>query len=123
MSRSHSIGVLPCRDDDSGTPKDGYPNPWVEIAIPTHLPLSGIRGTEPMSRNHINVLAAQAVIALPGGPGTSSEVELAIRYRRPVIAFLERADQLPGLSSSVFVTSSIRDVEAFVGGVIGKPQS
>jgi uncharacterized protein (TIGR00725 family) len=108
------IGILPCREDAPGTPKEGYPNPWVEVVIPTHLPLSGERGTEPMSRNHINVLAAEVLVALPGGLGTASEVTLAVRYRKPVIAFLEAASQLPGLPSSVPLTASIQDVEEFV---------
>ena len=67
--------------------KPGYPNPYVEIAIRTHLPLSGERGTDPMSRNHINILTADGVIALPGGPGTVSEAQLAVRYRKPILLF------------------------------------
>lgn len=82
------IGVLPGREDDGGAP-EGYPNPWVEVTIRTHLPLSGEAGTEPDSRNHINVLSADAVIALPGSAGTRSEIELALRYERP-LALLDR---------------------------------
>lgn len=63
-----AIGVLPCREDDPHCqPKPGYPNPWVEVPLVTHLPLSEPRGTEPLSRNHIIVLSSAAVIALPGG--------------------------------------------------------
>lgn len=108
------IGVLPCREGDPTQPRDGYPNPWVEIAIPTHLPLSGERGTEPMSRNHINVLASDALVVLPGGPGTASEVELAVRYNKPILAFLESRDQVPGLPSSVPVIRDIAEVEHFL---------
>src|SRR5262245_42721662 len=49
------IGIIPSAEG-AILPKVGYPNQWVEIPIFTHLPLSGKRGTEPMSRNHINVL-------------------------------------------------------------------
>ncbi len=77
------IGVLPGAADGSGSP-GGYPNPWVEVAIRTHLPLSGAAGTEPDSRNHVNVLSADAVVALPGSAGTESEIELALRYQRPL---------------------------------------
>lgn len=77
-----SIGVLPGPDS-----RPGYPGPSVEIPIRTHLPLSGALGTDARSRNHVNVLSSDVVIALPGGEGTRSEVELAIRYRRPVLLF------------------------------------
>ncbi|HLU47791.1 MAG TPA: hypothetical protein VK116_06895 [Planctomycetota bacterium] len=81
------LAILPCHPDDPARPKDGYPNEWVEIAIRTHLPLSGARGTELLSRNHLNVLSSDALIALPGGPGTKSEIELAHRYSKPLVAF------------------------------------
>src|SRR5262245_34876480 len=44
----------------------GYPNPWIELAIYTRLPDSGRRGTLGSSRNHINVLTADAIVALAG---------------------------------------------------------
>ncbi|MCH7990809.1 MAG: molybdenum cofactor carrier protein, partial [Gemmatimonadetes bacterium] len=59
------IGVIPC-GVVAGRPKDGYPNEWVELPIHTHLPLSGKRGTDPLSRNHINVLSPHAIVAVPG---------------------------------------------------------
>ena len=72
--RGLAIGVLPnANDDPLCSQPAGYPNRWVELAIRTHLPLSGVRGLGPLSRNHINVLTADVVIALPGGAGTSSE--------------------------------------------------
>lgn len=112
------IGVLPCRVDDPIRPKDGYPNPWVEIAIPTHLPLSGERGTDPMSRNHINVLASDIVVVLPGGPGTASEAELAVRYGKPIVAFLGSADHVTVLPVSVPVMQSLDEVERYLRGAL-----
>jgi predicted Rossmann-fold nucleotide-binding protein len=83
-----SLGIVPgAVVDGAWSPKPGYPNPAVELPILTHLPLSGAKGTEPMSRNHLNVLTAQALVALPGGMGTVSEVVLARRYGKPVILF------------------------------------
>ena len=38
------------------------------------------------ARNVINVLSSDVVIALPGGPGTVSEVALALKAGRPVVA-------------------------------------
>lgn len=83
------LGVIPGSVDPGfvHAAKPGYPNPYVEIVIRTHLPLSGEQGTDPMSRNHINILSADAVIALPGGPGTVSEAQLALRYRKPILLF------------------------------------
>ena len=40
------IGILPW-DQLEGKPRHGYPNPWVEIPIYTHLPLSGWGGGQP----------------------------------------------------------------------------
>ena len=72
------IGVIPCFSErERGRPKDGYPNEFVELAIYTHLPHSGERGQDDLSRNHINILSCSAIVALPGGPGTASEVTLA----------------------------------------------
>ena len=81
-----SIGVLPGPDA-----RPGYPNPFVEIPIRTHLPLSGAMGRDARSRNHVNVLSSDVVIALPGGEGTRAEVELALRYARPVLLHGPRA--------------------------------
>ena len=112
------IGIIPW-DEDAGKPREGYPNPWVEIPIYTHLPLSGGQGTEPLSRNHINVLSSDVIVALPGGTGTASEVTLAVDYRRPIVAFVDSEDQIPGLSSEVPVERDFEAVRAFVGGVLG----
>lgn len=85
--RGICIGIIPCSEVDAGIPKDGYPNRFVELPIYTHLPYSGRQGTDSRSRNHINVLSSAAIVALPGGPGTASEVSLAVRYRKPIIVF------------------------------------
>ena len=59
---------------------------WVVLAIYTHLPSSGDDGGDMLSRNHINALSADAVVALPGGPRTQSEVDLAQHYGIALIA-------------------------------------
>ncbi len=107
------LGVLP-GDPDSGRAPAGYPNPWVELAIRTHLPLSGARGTEPLSRNHLNVLCADVVVALPGGPGTASEVRLAQRYGRPIVAFVTSPREIPDLPGTVPLAATLDEVVAFV---------
>ncbi len=90
-----SIGILRSLSmpiwSPPGTPLEyarPYVNEWVEIPIFTHLPLSGEQGRDPLSRNHLNVLSADILVALPGGAGTCSEVSLRVDYGRSVILFL-----------------------------------
>ncbi len=109
--RGRVLGILPCVDGEHPiTPKPGYPNPWVEIPIFTHLPLSGTAGTDPMSRNHINVLTADAIVGLPGGQGTVSELRLALRYARPVIVF----GAFDGVPDGIDIADDIAVVDAFL---------
>ena len=76
---------------------DGYPNPWVELAIYTHLPDSGHQGTLRSSRNHLNVLSADAIVALPGEAGTESEMWLAVQYGVPIAAYGAHRTVPPGI--------------------------
>lgn len=107
------LGILR-GSEDSALPTPGYPNPWVEIPILTHLPLSGIRGTEPLSRNHINILTSQVIVALPGSAGTASEASLAIRYERPIVAYIDSPDDIPGLDPRVPFEGDFEAVCEFV---------
>jgi predicted Rossmann-fold nucleotide-binding protein len=82
-----SIGIVPRQPDGPfdrpNRDPDGrlYPNPFVEIVIRTPLPPHvGDWRTTP-TRNHINVLTADAIIALPGGIGTTNELNMAAEYR------------------------------------------
>jgi len=88
-STAIAIGIVPGDISPEGhyTTKPGYPNSWVELAIYTHLPRSGEDGKDVLSRNHISVLSADAIVALPGGPGTHSEVALAKQYGIALIAY------------------------------------
>jgi uncharacterized protein (TIGR00725 family) len=115
------LGIVPSAGEDSPqVPKDGYPNDWVEVPIRTHLPLSGRRGEEPLSRNHIVVLTSALIIAMPGGPGTASEVRLALKYRRPVIAYLKQPGEIDGLPDGVRWEPDLEKVEAFIAGELAK---
>jgi predicted Rossmann-fold nucleotide-binding protein len=93
-------------------PPDGYPNPWVELAIYTHLPDTGPEGTLRSSRNHINVLSADAIVALPGGAGTQSEIWLAVQYGVPIVAYglHPEVSSLPGIP----IARTIGDVRGFL---------
>ncbi len=117
------IGVLPSiRDESAGDyyvgpkPPPGYPNPWVELPIRTHL---GKTYADADSRNHVNVLSSDVVVALPGSLGTTSEIALAVCYSRPVVLFgdLERASYLP--LRSLATAETVDEVVAFVNAHVG----
>ena len=88
------IGIIP-GDYNKGLPKAGYPNRYVEIPIYTHLPHSGAKGMDALSRNHINVLTSNILIFLPGGDGTHTERMLALQYDKIFMHF----GRLPGLDN------------------------
>lgn len=84
--RGVSIGIIP-RSQSADEPEAGYPNPWVEIPILTHL--AGRLGPDGAdSRNAINVLSAHRILALPGQSGTRAEIQLALRYGKPLLALI-----------------------------------
>ena len=109
------LAVIPCAAGDPlCRPIPGYPNPWVEIPIFTHLDSRGKHGGKTMSRNHINVLSSDVVIALPGGGGTSSEIRLALQYRRPLIAYVEDQSAIENMPEDVTMTNDFASVQDFV---------
>lgn len=113
--RGVALGILPAAaGGGAGAARPGYPNPWVEIAVRTHLPAVGAHGAGPDSRNHLNVLSSDVVIVLPGSAGTASEARLAVRYGRPCIAWLADRGDVPGLPDAVPVESGFSAIEAFV---------
>ena len=65
-----TVGILPTTGPDRG-----YPNDWVRLPIYTG---SG------SARNAFNVLSANLCIAVGGGPGTLSEIALALKSGTPV---------------------------------------
>ncbi len=90
--KGNIIGVIPasgpCDSPEARSaysPLAGYPNPWIDIPIYTHLPLSGSSGKETTSRNHIIILTADVIVALPGSAGTRSEIQLALEYGKPLL--------------------------------------
>jgi uncharacterized protein (TIGR00725 family) len=114
-NRGVCIGIIPCYSEtERSRPRDGYPNQYVELAIYTHLPHSGLRGREDLSRNHINILSSVAVIALPGEHGTVTE-SLAVDYKKPVIAYSRQKHLVEHFSKSVPRATTMREVEEFLG--------
>lgn len=113
------IGILPSASGSVGL-RSGYPNAWVEIPIVTHLPLSGVDGMSEQSRNHLVVLTSRCLIALPGGAGTASEIALALRYGRPLLAYGADPRSFGALREQLTVTTDFAAVCAFVRQHIGE---
>lgn len=65
-----TVGILP-----TASASDRYPNRWVRVPIYTGA------GN---ARNAINVLSATLCVAIGGGPGTLSEVALALKCGKEV---------------------------------------
>ncbi len=66
-----TIGVLPDRGHGRGQTSE-------HIQVPIYTGMGD-------GRNAINVLSSDVVVALPGGPGTLSEVALALKARKHVV--------------------------------------
>jgi len=114
--QGRAIGILPAAElyptsearAAYQSPK-GYPNPYIDLVIRTHLPYSGVRGKELASRNHIIVLSADFIIALPGGEGTRSEIELALEYGRPLV-IVSPQDEWKEFASRARVVKTVAEV-------------
>jgi uncharacterized protein (TIGR00725 family) len=96
------LGIVPgALTGNNYRAKTGYPNRWVEIPIYTHLSGSDPKGFD--SRNHINVLTSDLMIAFPGGSGTRAELELARDYDKPAIAFVRSGFSIGGRSAEMLI--------------------
>jgi len=78
------IGILP---NDRRHPLEKYPNEYVDIPIYTGMS---------DARNVINAKTPHVIVALSGGPGTLSEMALALRSGTPVISLHAPPFELPG---------------------------
>ena len=109
------IGVVPAASihHPTRTP-EGYPNEFVELAIKTHLERKQPYLWDGLTRNHINILTADAVIALPGSAGTAHEIEIAVRYGKSVATFLHHEDEMGPQPETVRFCATIDDVRAFL---------
>ncbi|NBX66441.1 MAG: DNA-binding protein [Proteobacteria bacterium] len=91
--KGRTIGIIPTEKQPDGTfaSKPGYPNPYIEIPIFTPLGTYAGEGTDIISRNFINIMTANAVVALPGSGGTQNEINLAVKYNKPICLYGEGA--------------------------------
>lgn len=75
-----TIGVLPDRGHGRGQTSE-------HVQVPIYTGLGD-------ARNAVNVLSSDVVVALPGGPGTLSEVALALKARKHVVLVAWEDSQL-----------------------------
>jgi len=66
-----------------------------------------------LSRNYVNVLTSDVVVALPGSKGTLDEIRLATRFAKPLIC-TGPASAFDGVAAGTRIVSALDDVYAFV---------
>jgi len=119
------IGILPTRPDAAHgfAPLDGYPNPFVEIPIVTPLPRfdAADGDTGRLTRNHVNILSSDVVIALPGSQGTRDEIGLGLAFGKPVVGF-GPADAFELLPRPMPVMQDLDEVIGFVAKALARQQ-
>lgn len=115
------VGVVPAASiADPAETRPGYPNEWIELAIRTHLIAKQPELWDGLTRNHINILSSDAVIALPGSTGTRHEIDMALRYERPVATFHGASKRPTDLPDQVCECRTIDEVEAFLREALGE---
>ena len=96
------IGILP---NDRMHPLKKYPNEFVDIPIYTGMY---------DARNAINAKTAHILVALCGGPGTLSEIALALRSGTPVIGLHAPSFEMSGeydFTAAQSVEEVIREID------------
>ncbi len=113
-----AIGILPAVDykgQKLGTAE--YPNPYIEIPMITTLSEKAQSDRMPFSRNLVNVMTANAIVALPGSHGTRSESSLALMYDKPLVLF-GPSSEFVKFPEDPLRTDSIAHVEQFFDDVL-----
>ena len=95
----HTVGILPGYDR-------GAANPHIEFAIATGMG---------EARNAVVVASADAIVALDGEGGTLSEIGLALKLKRPVVA-LRSWPQIAGLRRADTPEAAIELALKLAGG-------
>jgi len=119
--RGVSIGVLPAmpHPEQGFAPMEGYPNPWVEVPIVTPLGVFNGGDDALITRNHVNILSADAVVALPGSIGTHNEIRLARRFGKKIVLF-GPAKEFAAYNGALPVAAALADVAAFLDTALAK---
>ncbi|MGN6315713.1 DNA-binding protein [Trinickia sp.] len=111
-----SIGIMPSKAHPlfGFAPIAGYPNPFVDLPVLTPLPRKETDDLESaLSRNYVNVLTSDVVIALPGGKGTLDEIRLATRFAKPLIC-IGPIDAFESVPDGTRIASELDEVFAFI---------
>jgi uncharacterized protein (TIGR00725 family) len=111
-----SIGIVPTEAHPlfGFVPLTGYPNPFVDLPILTPLPRKEAGSSEStLSRNYVNVLTSDVVIALPGSKGTLDEIRLATRFAKPLIC-IGPAGAFEGVPDGTLIVRELNEVFAFI---------
>ena len=110
-----TIGILPTKAKDDGTFElmPTYPNASVELAILSPLGVFDGSDANQISRNFINIMSSDVIVALPGSRGTRNEVDLAMRFGKPVICF-GPASSFEGFSAKAPRSEKLHEVLAFL---------
>jgi len=102
-----TLGILP---DESGSNASDH----IDIAIKTGMG---------QSRNVINVLTADVVVGVGLGPGTSSEISLAVKFGKPVILLNQHEGSISffrSLSDSIHICDSVKDSVGLIKRLLRK---
>jgi len=114
--KGRSIGIMPSEAHPTlgFAPLPGYPNPYIDLPILTPLPRKHPDAPDDaLNRNYVNVLTSDVVIALPGSQGTLDEIQLAVRFAKPLIC-IGPANAFEGVPPGTRIVSELADVYAFV---------
>lgn len=110
-----SIGIVPAAAIEAPTvARKGYPNPFIEVPIRTHLIAKQPGLWDGLTRNHINILTADAIVALPGATGTAHEIKLACDYEKPIATWFHEADEMNHMPAHVRRCADLEAVKAFL---------
>lgn len=93
-----AIGILPGSDRAAA-------NPHVDVAVATGIG---------HARNALVAMNGDAVVALPGGPGTLSEVGLSRIFDKPVVA-VDAWQEVPGVETVANVDEAVKRVGKTLG--------
>jgi len=97
-----TIGILPGEDPDAA-------NPYVDVVIVTGMGIA---------RNVLVVRNADVVAAVAGAAGTLSEIGIALKLGRPVVAIGKYAT-LPGVIPAATPEEAVARLDALAGGENG----
>ena len=78
----------------------------------------GCASSKPLVPRGLQIALLAAIIALPGGAGTASEVSLADDYKKPVIVYSPDLALVEGFPQSIPLATTLDGVQQFLGKYI-----